>query len=172
LPTESAARTYLDQIQRTTEKAAAITKQLLTFSRKQGLEIRHMDLHETLTESEFMLPGLWGSDIELTFHHDAAKSWILSAPTQIEQVIANLAINARDAMPEGGRLEISTRNVTILPEEGADEPSLSGDWVVLEVSDTGTAIDEKTRSNVRAVFHYQAGGKRDRVGACHRLWDG
>jgi CheY-like chemotaxis protein len=111
-----------------------------------------MDLHETLTESEFMLPRLLGSDIELTFHHDAAKSWILSAPTQIEQVIANLAINARDAMPEGGRLEISTRNATILPEDGADAPSLSGNWVVLEVSDTGTGIDENTRAQLFEPF--------------------
>ena len=152
LPRESSARMYLDQIQRTTEKAAAITKQLLTFSRKQVLEIRPMDLHETLTESEFMLPRLLGSDIELTFHHDAAKSWILSAPTQIEQVIANLAINARDAMPEGGRLVISTRNATILHGEDTDSPSLSGDWVVLEVSDTGSGIDEKTRAQLFEPF--------------------
>jgi len=152
LPGESPARLYLDQIQRTTEKAAAITKQLLTFSRKQVLEIHPMDLHEALTESEFMLPRLLGSDIELTFHHNAAKSWILSAPSQIEQVIANLAINARDAMPEGGRLDISTRNATILPKEGADFPSLSGNWVVLEVSDTGTGIDERTRAQLFEPF--------------------
>ena len=152
LPGESPARMYLDQIQRTTEKAAAITKQLLTFSRKQVLEIHPMDLHETLTESEFILPRLLGSDIELTFHHGAQKSWILSAPTQIEQVIANLAINARDAMPEGGRLSISTRNTTILPGEDEDSPSISGDWVVLEVSDTGTGIDETTRAQLFEPF--------------------
>jgi len=152
LPGESPARTYLDQIQRTTEKATAITKQLLAFSRKQVLEIHPMDLHETLTESEFMLPRLLGSDVQLTFHHDAAKSWILSAATQIEQVIANLAINARDAMPEGGRLAISTRNATILPEDGADSPSLSGNWVVLEVSDTGSGIDQETRTQLFEPF--------------------
>ncbi len=152
LSRESPARMYLDQIQRTTEKAAAITKQLLTFSRKQVLEIHPMDLHESLTESEFMLPRLLGSDIELTFHHDAAKSRILSAPTQIEQVIVNLAINARDAMPEGGRLAISTRNATTMPEEGADSPSLSGNWVVLEMSDTGSGIDENTQAQIFEPF--------------------
>ncbi len=151
LPGESPARMYLDQIQRTTEKAGAITKQLLAFSRKQVLEIRPMDLHETLAESEFMLPRLLGSDIELTFHHGAAKSWILSAPAQIEQVIANLAINARDAMPEGGRLAISTRNTALLPEDGA-APALPGDWVVLEVSDTGSGIDKETRSQLFEPF--------------------
>ena len=152
LPGESPSRIYLDQIQRTTDKAAAITKQLLTFSRKQVLEIHPMDLHEALTESEFMLPRLLGSDIYLSFHHDAARSWILSAPDQIEQVLANLAINARDAMPDGGRLFISTRNTTILPGEDANSPSLPGDWVVLEVSDTGTGIDEKTRGQLFEPF--------------------
>ena len=152
LPGESPARMYLDQIQRTTEKAAAMTKQLLAFSRKQVLEIRPMDLHETLTESEFMLPRLLGSDIQLTFHHDAAKSWILSAPAQIEQVIANLAINARDAMPEGGRLAISTRNAANLPGDGTDFPALSGNWVVLEVSDTGSGIDNETRAQLFEPF--------------------
>jgi PAS domain S-box-containing protein len=171
LPGESPARIYLDQIQRTTEKATAITKQLLTFSRKQVFKICPMDLHESLTESEFILPRLLGSDIQLSFHHDAARSWILSASTQIEQVIANLAINARDAMPEGGRLAISTRNTTTLPEEGVDSPSLSGDWVVLEVSDTGSGIDEKTRSALRALLHHQTRREGDWLGACHRLWD-
>jgi PAS domain S-box-containing protein len=152
LPGESSARMYLGQIQRTTEKAAAVTKQLLTFSRKQVLEINPMDLHQALTESESMLPRLLGSDIELSFHHDAAQSWILSASTQIEQVVANLAINARDAMPEGGHLAISTRNSTTLPGEDADSPSLSGNWVVLEVSDTGGGIDEKTRAQLFEPF--------------------
>ncbi len=152
LPGESSARMYLNQIQRTTEKAAAVTKQLLTFSRKQVLEITPMDLHQALTESEFMLPRLLGSDIELSFRHDAAKSWILSASTQIEQIVANLAINARDAMHEGGRLAISTRNSAILPGEDADSPSLPGNWVVLEVSDTGAGIDEQTRAQLFEPF--------------------
>ena len=125
LTAESPARLYLDQIQRTTEKAAAVTKQLLAFSRKQVLHLRPMDLHAALTESEFMLPRLLGSDIVLTFHHNAEKSWILSAPSQIEQVVANLAINARDAMPDGGKLTISTHNVAKLPD---DIVGASGQW--------------------------------------------
>jgi len=152
LPKESAARIYLDQIQRTTEKATAITKQLLAFSRKQVVEFRPIDLHEALTESEFMLPRLLGSDIELTFRHDAKSSWILSDSAQIEQVVANLAINARDAMPEGGRLTISTRDAAHPPEDAAGSSSPSGSWVVLELADTGTGMDEKMRAQILEPF--------------------
>ncbi len=150
LPKDSAARVYLDQIQRTTEKAAAITRQLLAFSRKQVLEIRAMDLHAALTASEFMLPRLLGSDIELTFRHEASNSWILSDPAQIEQVIMNLAVNSRDAMPEGGRLMVSTRNAQHLPE--AADSAESQAWVVLEVDDTGTGMDEQTRARIFEPF--------------------
>ena len=151
LPTSSNARIYLDQIQRTSAKAAAITKQLLAFSRKQIVEFRSMDLHAALAETEFMLPRLLGSDIELSFHHNAAQSWIRSDPGQIEQVVANLAINARDAMPSGGRLTISTRNESRAPhrENGGSSHSL---WVVLEVADNGSGMDEKTRAQIFEPF--------------------
>jgi signal transduction histidine kinase len=150
LPQESGARVYLDQIQRTTDKATAITKQLLAFSRKQVLEIRAMDLHVALTASEFMLPRLLGSDIELTFRHEAASSWILSDPAQIEQVIMNLAVNSRDAMPDGGHLTVSTRNTCEIPE-GA-EAAGAHNWVVLEVADTGGGMDENTRARIFEPF--------------------
>jgi two-component system, cell cycle sensor histidine kinase and response regulator CckA len=150
LPKESGARVYLDQIQRTTEKATAITRQLLAFSRKQVLEIRAMDLHAALTASEFMLPRLLGSDIDLTFRHEAADSWILSDPAQIEQVIMNLAVNSRDAMPDGGRLIISTRNARSLPDDAAGAKNQN--WVALEVEDTGTGMDDQTRARIFEPF--------------------
>ena len=149
-PKDSTARVYLDQIQRTTEKAAAITRQLLAFSRKQVLEIRAMDLHAALTASEFMLPRLLGSDVELTFRHEASNSWILSDPAQIEQVIMNLAVNSRDAMPEGGRLMVSTHNAQHPPEAGDSAGNQA--WVVLEVEDTGTGMDEQTRARIFEPF--------------------
>jgi PAS domain S-box-containing protein len=153
LPKDSPARVYLGQMQRATEKAAAVTKQLLAFSRKQVLEVRPMDLHEALTECEFMLPRLLGSDILLSFHPDATHSWILSDPAQIEQVVANLAINSRDAMPQGGELTFSTRNRPSLPEGTPDvvEPASRG-WVVLEVADTGSGMDEKTKAQIFEPF--------------------
>ena len=151
MPPESPARLYLNQIQRTTEKAAAITKQLLAFSRKQILEMKPMDLHEALTSSEFMLPRLLGSDIELSFDHKAKNSWIFCDPAQVEQVIANLAINSRDAMPKGGRLAISTGNASELPEETSHE-SKAREWVVLSVTDNGCGMDEKTRAQIFEPF--------------------
>jgi PAS domain S-box-containing protein len=165
LPTESPARIYLDQIQRTTEKATAITKQLLAFSRKQVVEFRPIDLHEALTDSEFMLPRLLGSDVELTFRHEAKLCWILSDPTQLEQVVANLAINARDAMPNGGRLTISTRNAATLPEDAVDRADSPSTWVVLEVADTGAGMDEKTRGQIfEPFFTTKAHGKGTGLG--------
>jgi two-component system cell cycle sensor histidine kinase/response regulator CckA len=152
LPKESPSRIYLDQIQRTTEKAATITKQLLAFSRKQVLELRPINLHAALTESEFMLPRLLASDIELTFQRDAKHPWILSDPSQVEQIVVNLAINARDAMPRGGRLTISTRDATDPPDDAADSASPSSSWVVLEVADTGTGMDEETRAQIFEPF--------------------
>jgi two-component system cell cycle sensor histidine kinase/response regulator CckA len=79
------------------------------------LDVKPIDLHEVLTESEFLLPRLLGSDVQLTFQHEASRSWIQADSSQLEQVIANLAINTRDAMPSGGTLTISTRNAAILP---------------------------------------------------------
>ena len=152
LPKESGARVYLDQIQRTTEKATAITMQLLAFSRKQVLEIRPMDLHAALRASEFMLPRLLGSDVELAFRHEAAIPWILSDPSQIEQVIMNLAVNSRDAMPEGGRFTVSTRNADGLPEGVDAAENRDQTWVVLEVADTGTGMDEQTRARIFEPF--------------------
>jgi signal transduction histidine kinase/CheY-like chemotaxis protein len=155
LPPKSKGRPYLEQFQRTTERAAAITRQLLAFSRKQVLDAKPVDLHEVLTESEFMLPRLLGSDVQLTFAHHAARSWLLADPSQLEQIIANLAINARDAMPCGGSLTFSTSNVAQLP------PSISAsvrggtpsqDWLVLEVADTGSGMDEVTRNHVFEPF--------------------
>ena len=152
LSPESPARSYLDQIQRTTDKAASMTRQLLAFSRKQVLENQPTDLHEILRESEFMLPRLLGADVQLTFRYDAAKFWILSAPNQIEQVLANLAINARDAMPEGGQLFISTLNSGSVPRDSLHPREILGDWVVLEVRDTGTGFDEKTSAQLFEPF--------------------
>lgn len=151
LPSDSPSRSYLDQIQRTIDKATAVTRQLLTFSRKQVLDLRRMDLHEALTESEFMLPRLLGAGIELSFHHAAQKSWIVSNLTQIEQLVANLAINASDAMSGRGRLTISTRNSVSVPPNGVGA-AIPGEWVVLQVSDTGSGMDEATRAQIFEPF--------------------
>jgi signal transduction histidine kinase len=162
LPRESPSRLYLDQIQRTIDKATAVTRQLLAFRRKQILDLRPMDLHEALTECEFMLPRLLGAGVELSFHHDAKKSWIVSSPSQVEQLVANLAINASDAMPDGGRLTISTRNTSSVLPNGTGVP-IPGEWVVLEVSDTGCGMDEATRAQIFDPYlHHETGGKGNR----------
>jgi two-component system cell cycle sensor histidine kinase/response regulator CckA len=154
LPAQSPASRFVEQIRRTVEKASAITKQLLAFSRKQVLDTKDVDVHEVLTECEFMLPSLVGSDVQITFQHNAAHSWILADTGQLEQAIANLAINARDAMPGGGSLTIATRNAHSLPEgassngDGAAVP----EWLVLEVKDSGCGMDEAIRSRVFEPF--------------------
>jgi two-component system, cell cycle sensor histidine kinase and response regulator CckA len=154
LPPQSPASRFVEQIRRTVEKASAITKQLLAFSRKQVLDTKDVDVHEVLTECEFMLPSLVGSDVHLTFQHNAARSWILADSAQLEQAIANLAINARDAMPGGGSLTIATRNAYSLPEDASSngDGAAASEWLVMEVKDSGCGMDEAIRSHVFEPF--------------------
>lgn len=110
-----------------------VTKQLLAFSRKQVLDVKPIDVHEVLSDCEFMLPRLLGSDVELTFAPEARSSWINADPTQLEQVVVNLAVNARDAMSVGGPLSIRTWNEDRLPGpvEWSFGASESATWIVL-----------------------------------------
>lgn len=148
---ESLSRVYVDQIQQSTAKAAGITRQLLAFSRKQVLDLQPMDLHAALTGAQSVLPRLLGSAIELKFSREADLPWICSDVSQIVQVILNLANNARDAMPGGGQLTISTRNTGEAPAI-APAASNTAKWVVLEVRDTGTGMDKQTLAQVFEPF--------------------
>ena len=151
-PPDALSRIYLDQIQRTITKAAAITRQLLAFSRKQILDIKPMDLHVALQESLNMLPTLLGTDVRITFAPGAQDPWIRSDIQQMEQVIVNLAINARDAMPQGGVVTISTRNATAAPASVPIASKTPSNWVVLEVADTGTGMDSQTLAHIFEPF--------------------
>jgi two-component system, cell cycle sensor histidine kinase and response regulator CckA len=148
---ESLSRVYVDQIQRGTTKAAAITRQLLAFSRKQVMDIRPMDLHPALFDSRSMLSHLLGFGIELRLVLEASNSWIRSDLPQIVQVIVNLTSNARDAMPAGGQLVISTRNTETAPPAASPAAKVS-DWVVLEVRDTGSGMDPQTLAQIFEPF--------------------
>jgi two-component system, cell cycle sensor histidine kinase and response regulator CckA len=152
LGTDSLSRVYVDQIQRTTTKAASITRQLLAFSRKQVLDIRPMDLHVALADSQSMLARLLGPEIEIESHPDARNFWIRSDPPQVVQVLVNLSSNARDAMPGGGRLSIVTRNADALPRAVKPDAENIAEWVVLEVGDTGAGMDQETLAQIFVPF--------------------
>ncbi|HKV40628.1 MAG TPA: response regulator, partial [Blastocatellia bacterium] len=128
----------IQEIEKAGRRAAALTNQLLIFSRRQVIQAKVMDLNSVVTDAENMLTRLIGEDIELVTSLDPAVRPIKADPTQVEQIILNLAINARDAMPDGGKLIIETQNVVL------DESYLSqhmeaarGAYVMLAVSDTG-----------------------------------
>jgi PAS domain S-box-containing protein len=152
LGADSLSRIYVDQIQRSTAKAAATTRQLLAFSRKQVLNIQPMDVHSALLECECMLLHAMNSSIELHFSSAAGRSWIRSDLPQIVQVIMNLAGNSADAMPNGGQLIVSTRNVDLPPV--LVPPSLAdfNDWLLLEVRDTGYGMDQTTLAQIFDPF--------------------
>lgn len=140
-------------IEHAVNRAAGLTHRLLAFSRKQILQPRVLDLNEVLTEVAKMLDRLLGKDIALCVA-PAPSLWPIKAdPGQLEQVILNLAVNARDAMPQGGQLKIETRNAEI----GGANPRLhggvlAGKYVLLIVSDTGTGMDAETQSHMFEPF--------------------
>ena len=143
----------VDQIQKAAGRAVAMTRQLLAFSRMQVLQPRVIDLNAVVSDLGKMLPRLIGENIEYSFAAEPNIAPVKADPGQIEQVILNLAANARDAMPRGGQLDVSTANVSIDETAALKRPPLTpGRYVRLAVGDTGTGMDEATRAHIFEPF--------------------
>ena len=144
---------HLREVARAAERAASLTRQLLAFSRKQILQPRVMNLNDAVTGTERMLKRLLGEDIEVRAHCAPDLDLVLADPGQIEQVLLNLAVNARDAMPNGGRLTIETANIELDESYAAMHPgSRPGPQVMLAVSDTGTGMTEEVKAHLFEPF--------------------
>ncbi len=138
---EHKANRRLEAISKAAERAAALTRQILTFSRKQAVDTRLCDLNRIVEEMETMLRRLIGEDVRLVVALGEGLGRVRADPGQLEQVIMNLAVNARDAMPSGGRLVIETENVDLDEAYARSHPEIhAGPHVMLAVSDTGEGI--------------------------------
>ncbi|NTW02035.1 MAG: response regulator [Oscillochloris sp.] len=143
-------RQGLDQIRQAGVRAAALTRQLLAFSRRQVLQPAIINLNEIITPIQKMLRRLIGEDVSLQTDLLRDLATVRADPSQIEQVILNLCINGRDAMPQGGELCITTTNITV--EAGDDRGLAAGEYVLLTVRDTGSGIDEAIREHIFEPF--------------------
>jgi PAS domain S-box-containing protein len=144
---------HVHEIKRAGERAASLTSQLLAFSRKQVIEPRPLDLNGVVNDAERMLERLIGEDIELVTKLDPELGQTMADRGQIDQVIMNLAVNARDAMPVGGRLEITTSNAELEPgSAAANSETPPGKYLLLTVSDNGLGMDAHTLQNVFEPF--------------------
>ena len=140
------------EIRKAGERAAALTQKLLAFSRKQVLRPQVLSLNHLVRETEAMLRRLIGEDIELATELDPAVGHLKADPGQIEQVLMNLAINARDAMQKGGRLLIETKRQELIARAAALHSLRPGAYAVLTVSDTGCGMDEHTKAKIFEPF--------------------
>jgi len=146
-------RRNVEEIVRASERAASLTRQLLAFSRKQVMQPKVFDLNTVVTDLEKMLRRMIGEDVELRVCLQSELGNIEADPVQLEQVIMNLAVNARDAMPKGGKLSIETSNVYLDESYAREHVSvLPGDYVMLAISDTGCGMDEETRQHIFEPF--------------------
>ena len=153
LPPRDPLRGDLLEVQRAGQRAAWLTGQLLAFGRRQTLQPQVIDLDDVVADMEKMIRRLIGEDIELVFNRTPGLRYISVDPGQIEQVLMNLAVNARDAMPHGGRLTIETANVQLSPDEA--ERCLyatAGAHVMLSMADTGVGMDRATQSRIFEPF--------------------
>ncbi|MBX7218444.1 MAG: PAS domain S-box protein [Blastocatellia bacterium] len=153
MPADDRNRRYLADIRSAGDHAANLTRQLLAFSRKQILEPKVVDINDSIARIERMLQRLIGEDISFSSALDPAVSRVKVDPGQLEQVIINLAVNARDAMPQGGRLTIGTHDV----EVDADYCRIHSDirpgrYTMLTISDTGIGMTPEVKANVFEPF--------------------
>jgi PAS domain S-box-containing protein len=153
LPENHPLREDALQVLRAGERAAALTGQLLAFSRKQVIRPRPLNLNAIVAETEDMLRRLVGEDIELMVSLDPRLGQVLADPGQIHQILMNLAANARDAMPDGGELFIETSNVEIDGDLAAQHPETApGHYILLTVTDTGQGMDPATGMQIFEPF--------------------
>src|SRR3984893_18675585 len=144
---------YAEEIEKAGQRAVALTRQLLAFSRQQVLEPVILNLNTLLSAVEKMLPRLIGEDIQLNLILDPAIGQVKADSGQIEQVVMNLAVNARDAMPDGGKLTIQTANEELDVAFTREHPgSVPGQYVMLAVTDTGTGMDPETQAQIFEPF--------------------
>ncbi len=162
---EPALRGPAQEIGKAAERATALTRQLLAFSRKQMLAPKVVDLNGVVTENLKMLTRLIGEDIDLVMVPGADIGAVKADPGQIEQVVMNLAVNARDAMPHGGKLTIETANVKLDANYARfHSPVQPGDYVMLAISDTGMGMDAETQTHIFEPFYTTKGLKGTGLG--------
>lgn len=166
LPEASPGRKFLDNIVKAAQRSSDITRQLLAFSRKGVVSPRPVNLAELIVESQKMLALLIGEDVKLSFH-PAAELWTVKIdPLQIDQMLMNLAANARDAMPQGGNLTIELANIRVDGDYSHYHlDALPGDYVQLAVSDTGIGMDPQTLEHIfEPYFTTKKAGKGTGLG--------
>jgi PAS domain S-box-containing protein len=153
MPESSPLRLSVEQVEKAADRAAALTRQLLAFSRKQVLQARVMDLNDTVAGMIRMFSRVIGENIQMAFVPGGKLGRVKADPGQIEQVLLNLVVNARDAMPDGGRLTIETSNVELDSAYSATHTSFEpGLYVMLTVTDTGCGMDAQTQTRMFEPF--------------------
>ena len=146
-------RTALEEIRRSAERGGALTHQLLAFSRRQPLEPRTVHINDLMLQLEKLLHRLIGEDIELVTIMAATQDAVDADPGRLEQVLMNLAVNARDAMPKGGKLTIETNTIQLSKAFSAKQLGVEpGRYVCIAMTDTGVGMDEATLSHVFEPF--------------------
>jgi PAS domain S-box-containing protein len=144
---------YLEEIRKSAERSADLTRQLLAFARKQAIQPKVLDLNDTIAGMLKMLQRLLGEDVQLVWAPGAGLWPIRMDPSQIDQILANLSVNARDAMEDGGTLSIETTNVTLDDTYACSHPEcVPGDYVMLAMSDTGPGLADDARAHLFEPF--------------------
>ena len=152
-PTGDPRREDAEEIRNAGMRAAELTRQLLAFSRRQVLAPKVLELNAVVTNMQRMLQRLLGEDVELATALDPAAGAVSADPGQLEQVLLNLAVNARDAMPSGGRLDVATSRLTLAEEHMERRHRLpAGDYACLAVTDTGVGMDDATQAHLFEPF--------------------
>lgn len=153
LPPKDPLREYAEEISKAADRASAITSQLLSFSRRQTVEPRVINVNTVILQTENLLRRLLGGDVQLTLDLRPETGSIKADPHQIEQAIVNLAMNSRDAMPTGGQVFLETGNVHLDEAYGQTHPGVRpGEYVMISITDTGQGMDAEIRKRIFEPF--------------------